>query len=104
MANRPLPRPVTATDQYLAALLEEIRGLRAEMQPPAPAPPPDDLVAIREPAPPLGTPLPDDFPGKLALEEAGIVYLESVPADGDELVKIKGIGRVTAGQILAELS
>lgn len=97
-----LPRPVTTTDLFLAALLTEIRGLRADMAQTAVSapPPPGDLVNIKEP----GTPLPTGFPGLDALAEAGIVYYEAVPRDGDALTAIPGIGRVTAGKILAELA
>lgn len=95
-----LPRPVTTTDLFLAALLTEIRGLRADMAQAAVSAPPGDLVNIKEP----GTPLPAGFPGLDALAEAGIVYYEAVPRDGDALTAIPGIGRVTAGKILAELA
>lgn len=105
MTDRLIPRPVSGTDFRLDALIEEIRGLRADLaaRQPQPEPLPDGEIELRE-ADDVGTPLPDDFPGKLALEEAGIVYLETVPRDGDQLIAIKGIGRVTAGQILTWLS
>jgi len=95
--SNPLPRPVTATDYYLAAILDELKAQR-------PLPANDNgLTALREPAP-LGTPLPEDFPGVEALAEAGIVYLETVPRDGDTLVTIPGIGKATANKILTRLS
>lgn len=88
-----LPRPITTTDFYLAAVLDELRGLRADLaQPPETA-----EIELRE------TPLPGDFPGYEALVAAGITCLESVPNDGDSLVQIKGIGKVTANQILLRL-
>ena len=46
------------------------------------------------------TDLPQDFPGYDALTEAGIIYLETVPRKGDELVEIPGIGKATANKIL----
>ena len=46
------------------------------------------------------TRLPDDFPGKVALEKASIVYLESVPRTGAALTAVSGIGGATANQIL----
>ena len=88
-----LPRPITTTDFYLAAILDELRGLRADLaQPPETA-----EIELRE------TPLPGDFPGYEALVAAGITSLELVPNDGDALMGIKGIGRVTANQILLRL-
>lgn len=101
--NKPLPRPVTTPDYYLAAILDELKAIHAQLDRPEPEPEPaaveDAEVEIKEPAPVL-TPLPDDFPGKAPLEEAGIIYLETVPVKGDELVKIPGIGGATANKIL----
>lgn len=97
--RRPLPRAVSTTELYLAAILDELKAQRPKPASTAPA----ELTVIREPAP-LGTPLPDDFPGIEALAEAGIVYLETVPRDGDALVAIPGIGKATAGKILTRLS
>ena len=94
-----LPRPVTSQDFYLAAVLDELRQVKALLTPPAA--PERETVELREPA--LGTPLPDDFPGYDKLVEAGILFLESVPRDGDTLTAIDGIGKVTAGRILAYL-
>lgn len=95
--DRPLPRPVSSTDLYLAAILDELKAQRPSVAKT------DGLTAIREPAH-VGTPLPGDFPGVEALAEAGIVYLETVPRDGDALVAIPGIGKATAGKILTRLS
>jgi hypothetical protein len=98
-----LPRPVTIDQHHLAAILAELRGLRADMAAQATAvsdPPPGELIQLREPA---LTPLPADFPGAEALLEAGTLYLETVPRDGDALVAIPGIGKATAGKILARL-
>jgi endonuclease III len=62
-------------------------------------------MAIKEGiAPVVATPIPDNFPGRFALKDSGIDYLEDIPRDGDELVKITGIGKVTANQILTWLS
>lgn len=99
-----LPRPVTTQDYYLAALLDEIKGLRDDLKQPSETAVSDDgLVDIREPAP-VGTPIPDGFPGRAKLIAAGIDTTEAIPRDGDSLVEIDGIGTATAGQILAELS
>lgn len=98
MSDKPLPRPVTAVELYLAAILEELQAQRVTEISIAPG----DLVELREPAA-AGTPLPEDFPGRAALEAAGIDTLEAVPRDGDDLVAISGIGKVTAGQILVRL-
>lgn len=99
MSDKPLSRPVTAVELYLAAILEELQAQRVTEISIAPG----DLVELREPAA-AGTPLPEDFPGRAALEAAGIDTLEAVPRDGDDLVAISGIGKVTAGQILARLA
>jgi hypothetical protein len=99
-----LPRPVTIDQHYLAAILAELRGLRADMAAQATAvsgPPPGELVELREPA---LTPLPADFPGAEALTAAGVGYFELVPRDGDTLVAIPGIGKATAGRILTRLA
>lgn len=92
-----LPRPVTANDVYLAAILDELKGLRADLaQPPTPE---TAVIDLRE----VGTPLPTDFPGYEALLTAGIETIEAIPNDGDKLTAIKGIGKVTANQILLRL-
>ena len=59
-----LPRPVTADQQFLAAILDELRGVRALLAPPAPAEAPaaeatPELVQVREPVAPRGLPTPD---------------------------------------------
>lgn len=94
MSDRPLPRPVSSTDFYLAAILGELQKLTA--QPPADDP---GLVDLREPVRQY-TPLPEDFPGKDALLAAGIDVLEDVPRSGNGLTAVSGIGKVTANQIL----
>lgn len=45
--------------------------------------------------------LPDDFPGKVALESVGIIYVDDVPNDLDSLTTIPGIGKATADKILS---
>jgi len=51
-----LPTPATAAELYLAAILRELRGLRAghdgAARGPAPAAEPAAAVELREPAPP----------------------------------------------------
>lgn len=94
MSDRPLPRPVSSTDLYLAAILDELQKLAVQPQPGA-----GDLVDLREPAKQY-TPLPEDFPGRDALLEAGIDALEDVPRKGKDLTAVSGIGKVTANQIL----
>lgn len=46
-----LPRPTSSTDMYLAAILDELRALRAALAP-APAQPITDEVELREPVKP----------------------------------------------------
>lgn len=45
------PPPATAVEMYLAAILEEIRAIRAQLQPGVPqgADAPSDTVELREP-------------------------------------------------------
>jgi len=43
-----LPSPVTVTDMYLAAILVELRAIRAQREPETPP----DTVDLREPAKP----------------------------------------------------
>ena len=117
-------RPVTNQDFYLLAILDEIRQtnfLLASLLTPAEAAADSDelaepdesaaagpstssgqVVVLKEPERPA-TPIPDGFPGKAELEAAGITVLETVPADGDALVALPGIGKVTAGRILVAL-
>ena len=97
MSDRQLPRPVTVSDNYLAAVLDELKAIKLLLIQPEPVV--SDEVDLREPAHVL-TPLPDDFPGKDALEEDGYIYLESVPKSGADLVQIPGIGKATANRIL----
>lgn len=105
-----LPRPVTVADKYLARILAQLERLEdrltapAAPPPPAPAPAPAGAgqVELREPQA-LLTPLPEDFPGRAALNEAGTVYLETVPTDGAALTAVPGIGPKTANAILTYL-
>lgn len=51
-----------------------------------------------------GTPLPEDFPGKLPLEEAGVSTVEELrEMTSEEIGGIKGIGRATVEKIEAAL-
>jgi hypothetical protein len=49
-----------------------------------------------------GTPLPEGFPGRRALHEAGVVYLERVPRTGPGLAAL-GLDGVTVNRILTQL-
>lgn len=96
--SKPLPRPVQIPDYYLAAILDELKAIKAQLDQPEPEPEKESSeVEIKEPA---LTALPDDFPGKVALDEAGIIYLETVPRKGAQLVEIPGIGTATANKIV----
>ena len=97
MSDRQLPRPVTVSDHFLAAMLDELKAINAQLIQPEPVA--GNEVDLKEPAYVL-TPLPDGFPGKDALEEDGYIYLESGPKTGAELVQIPGIGKATANKIL----
>jgi len=98
-----LPRPVTVSDIYLAAILDRLDQLvqsppveySVEVDP--------KVIVLKEPEKSPLTPLPADFPGKDTLEEAGIIYLETVPRTGAELTAINGVGVVTANKILTWL-
>ena len=95
-----LPRPVTVADKYLAAVFDELVGLRSMLEE-RPVPAKDDTVELREVQPDSEpTPIPEDFPGYLPLTKAGIIYLESIPTKGDALVEIPGIGAAIANRIL----
>ena len=98
MSDRPLPRPVSSTDFYLKAVLDELQGLRADLAA-KPEAAPDGLIDLREPAV-EATPLPEDFPGRDALIAAGYTVLEMVPRKGKDLTAVSNIGPVTANQIL----
>jgi hypothetical protein len=109
MDEKKLPRPVSTTDFYLKAVLDELQGLRADLAGEKPEVTPDGLIELREPlvveALPLAEPeevtaLPDDFPGRDALAAAGYANLEDVPRTGSKLTAVSGIGKVTANQIL----
>lgn len=52
MSNPSLPRPVTVGDKYLAAILEELQGLRQDVRAQTPSPAVADTVELREPAKP----------------------------------------------------
>jgi hypothetical protein len=94
-------------DFRLDALLEEIRGLRADLAAVKAAEPEPEpgIMSIREGIAPVeATPIPDNFPGRFALKDSGIDYLEDIPRDGDQLRTIPGIGKVTANQVLTWLS
>ena len=97
MSDRPLPRPASTTELYLAAILQELKGLHADLVPQEVE---GELVELREPEPQQLTPLPEEFPGRAALLEAGIDALEDVPRKGKQLTAVSGIGTVTANQIL----
>lgn len=53
MTNQGLPPPINITDMYLAALIDEIKALRADLTPAAkPEAKDGDVVELREPAKP----------------------------------------------------
>ncbi len=49
------------------------------------------------------TPIPEEFPGRDALEAAEVTTIEGVPRHPDDLVAIPGIGKGTAAKILEAL-
>ena len=105
---RPLPRPTSGTELYLAAVLDELRLIKAELIQPEPEPVEGGAeIELKEPVnhswvgvAVISNPLPDDFPGKDALEQAGIISLGEVPRLGADLIEIPGIGTATANKIL----
>lgn len=74
MSDKPLPRPVTAVELYLAAILEELQAQRVTEISIAPG----DLVELREPAA-AGTPLPEDFPGAPLWKRPGLTPWKPCP-------------------------
>jgi predicted flap endonuclease-1-like 5' DNA nuclease len=60
-------------------------------------PAPETSAAVAAPAP-VGDGLPDDFPGRAQLTEAGITTISAVRAHED-LTSIEGIGTATVGKI-----
>jgi hypothetical protein len=96
-------KPVTASEFYwerIAKAAEELVALQKAQQ--QTATPDSGLTPLRE-TEEMGSPLPADFPGKDALEAAGVIYLETVPRKGAELTAIPGIGAATANKILTWL-
>lgn len=60
------------------------------------------VLARQQPAAEPGTPLPEEFPGREALEEAGVIYLEGLPRKGPELERL-GLDGLTVGRVLTWL-
>lgn len=87
MRNWPKTEPTTYADWCLnriATALERLVELNA------PSPPPDV------------TELAEDFPGREALAEAGILYYETLPRTGAELAAV-GLDGPTANRVLTRL-
>lgn len=65
----------------------------------------DELAGLTDkPGNPAGTPLPDSFPGRRYLLEAGLSTYEALAGlTQDDLVALKGIGEATAEAILLNL-
>lgn len=103
-----LPGPVTVQDTYLAAILAELQEISALLASP-PVPPEIHIQTASPSTPaapaysqPVGSgpkPLPEDFPGRKALADAGVNHYVDVPRTVEELTAIKGIGPATAAEI-----
>lgn len=101
-----LPQPESRSEFYwhdIALSLRRIGTFLEELEPVLNVTIVTDDEAKPEPIQ-MGTPLPDDLPGRDKLAAAGITILESVPRDGDALIAIEGIGATTAGRILSYLA
>ena len=103
---KPLPRPTSTSEIYLAFILDALEDIKAELTKSEPeyAVTVGGEIELKEPEKleitVTLTSLPDAFPGKDALEEAGVIYLEEVPRLGADLIEINGIGAATANKIL----
>lgn len=85
-----LPMTLTAEE------VRQVVGLFPKAEPPAEVAPVED-----EPAKPKQGNLPDDFPGRAALADAGINTFAQVrkQRDGEGLTAVAGIGEATARKI-----
>ena len=92
-ATRNLPRPVTTTELYLAAILDELQ------KQPQPELPPGKTV-LKELPVVVSSAIPPTFPGVKALNEAGIYDYDDIPRTEAGLLAIRGIGAATAEAIL----
>lgn len=107
-------RPVGNTEMFLAAILDNVQALRADLaaisagSPPAGEPQVDDspqVVDLREPAPAGRVADLAISPAAVdALNKAGILAIANVPRTEANLVAIRGIGKVLAGEILEALN
>ena len=80
----PLPMPVTVEAWYLAAIFDELKDLRAELNPTRRSAPAEEPVKPPEPAPPVEAPQPDplddteEFPA-IAEEPVAVELKEPAP-------------------------
>lgn len=115
MAAGKLPSPVSVTDMYVAALIEEqqeTNKLLAALLLANATPAPDDsgvglsgrLAAAVVTADELAPTLPADFPGRQKLIDAGFLHAKDLPRTSSAIRKIKGIGEATSFKILERLA
>lgn len=80
-------KPTTYADWCLGRIATALEAIAAATAPPAEEP---------------GTPLPEDFPGREVLAEAGVLYLERVPRKGYDLAAL-GLDGPTVNRVMTWL-
>lgn len=93
VTQRLLEGQLSERDKLISELTGEVERLRARL-----------AEAEPEPAEPSATPLPDDFPRRDKLLEAGYTTVEQVAElSDDDLMAVDGIGKASLAEIRARL-
>lgn len=89
-------QPATYSEFLLCRIADSLELLTGQTNPTPP-----QTAVLKEVPVPAG--LPDDIPHRDKLTAAGITTLKEVPKKGDQLIKIDGIGKASANQIITYL-